>query len=438
MTRCLDVLALQSYADGDLSAAEADVVARHLARCRECRHLVAAMQITHSALAAADPLRPSPALLPEIEAAINSRGEGYSCLDIHQMISAALDNQLTSKEQAALADHLRECDDCRHYAERANLLTETLRGVPPAVPAAGLRASIDTAVDRPAGAGTIATLFPRNLRRALGAAAGLAAAVILAVVLNLAHLSAPTDMPAPVSPPSIATAPADAPHSGPAVITAPALPDVATAEPEPVTSEPPRPATPPRLARAHSSPSPARHVSSPHPASPPAGGAADAAAPPTPEPKDAVTEVTVREPGRAFEVTPLMGAQPVAIAARKDTTVATPVAAGDLPHGAIIEKPIRVVVVPDTPKTALPLLRRATLAKARPTTPVSPPAHSPTADTGAMRLASARTSWLPVSDRTRSVYEPEQAPAARLATAAERVSREVDELSHRGRTSTVW
>lgn len=435
MTRCPDVLALQSHADGDLSAAEADVVARHLARCRECRYLVAAMQITHSALAAADPLSPSPALLPEIEAAINSRGEGYSCLDIHEMVSAALDNELTPEEQAALADHLRECDDCRHYAERANLLTETLRGVPPAVPAAGLRAGIDTAVDRPAGAGIIATLIPRNLRRAIGAAAGLAAAaVILAVMLNLAHLSAPTDIPAPVSPPSIATAPADAPHSGPPV-TAPVLPDVATAEPEPVTSEPPRPATPPRLARAHSSPPPARHVSSPHPASPPSAEAGGAAAPRTPEPDDAVT---VREPGRTFEVTPLMGAQPVAIAARKDTTVAARVAAADLVHGAIIEKPIRVVVVPDTPKTALPLLRRATLAKARPTTPVSLPAHSPTADTGAMRLASARTSWLPVSDRTRSVYEPEQAPAARLATAAERVSREVDELSHRGRTSTVW
>ncbi len=320
------------------------------------------------------------------------------------------------------------------------LLAEALRGVAPAVPAADLRPRIDEAIDTPAGAGIIGTLIPRNLRRALGVAAGLAAAaVVLAVVFNLAYLSSPTDMPAPVSPPSIATAPADSPSSEPPV-PAPVLPDVAATEPVPVTSEPAPAETASRAAHSHSRPSRARHVSSPRPASPPVGDTADVAVATVsaPEPEETVTAIAVREPGRALEVTPLMGAQPVAIAARKDTTVAAPVAARDVAPGAIIEKPIRVVVVPDTPETALPPSRRATLAKARPTTPVSLAAHKPAGDTGPLRGASARTSWLPVSERTRSVYESREAPAARLATAAERVRTEVDELSHRGPTSTIW
>ncbi len=408
MTNCPDVLVLQSYIDGELGAGQARAVARHLEECPECRRTVMSVQAVHSTLGATDASAPPSRLFADIQAAIATDGHGLACDQAHEIISAALDDELSAEQAASLDLHLQECADCRYYAERMGLVTELLRGLEPVAAEPGLRGRVEAAVDKVAG---YAGIFTAGFRRKFGAAAGLAAAaaIMLVVAFNFVHIAGPPQ-PSPTSPPEIiASMPAPAPQPEPISAT--------PTEPETAATRPPalRTAadTPPAATAAAPAPEPATRTHRPPRVTP-------SPAPAISEPQPALRGPA--QPVKAVTVMPLVGAKPVAIAHRTETPPAAtaPPAAGE----ALIRTPIKTVAISEPQATPPPAPAEASLAKARPGTPTSLRSTEPARGSGAMRLASAGTSWLPISEAPRTVYKSAATSPACLASAKERISRE--------------
>jgi len=410
MTNCPDVLVLQSYIDGELGAGQARAVARHLEECPECRRIVMSVQAVHSALGATDAAAPPSRLFADIQAAIATDGHGLACDQAHEIISAALDDELSAEQAASLDLHLQECGDCRYYAERMGLVTELLRGLEPVAAEPDLRGRVETAVDKVAG---YTGIFTAGFRRKLGAAAGLAAAaaIMLVVAFNFVHIAGPSQ-PSPTSPPEIiASMPAPAPLPEPVSAT--------PTEPEAAATRPPAVRTAADTPPAATAAAPAEPATRTH--RPPR--VTSARVPPV-EPAISEPQPALREPAqpvKAVTVMPLVGAKPVSIAHRAETS---PPAAKTAAGEALIRTPIKMVVISE-PEATPPLApAEATLAKARPGTPASLKSTEPARGSGAVRLASAGTSWLPISEAPRTVYKSAATSPARLASAAERISRE--------------
>ncbi len=424
MTNCPDVLVLQSYIDGELAADEAQAVARHLEGCPECRRIVMSMQAAHSALGATPPASPPSRLFADIQAAVAAHGHGLACDQAHEMISALLDDELSAEQAATLDLHLQECADCRYYAERMGAVTKLLRGMEAVAAEPGLRARIEAAVDKAARYAGISRIYSAGFRRKLGAAAGLAAAaaIMLVVAFNFAHITGPPQ-PSPTSPPEIiASTPAPAPQPEPISARATEPEAAATRPPAPPTAAdtPPQPAT-----RTHRPP---RVTSAPTPRVEPARSPAPVAPAPA---------ISKPQPAKAVTVMPLVGSKPVAIAHRTETPPAAtaPSTAEATAGEALIRTPIKMVVISEPEATPPPAPAEATLAKARPSTPTTLKSTERAPSSGAMRLASAGTSWLPVSKAPRTVYKSAATSPARLASVTERISKEIDDIRHSGLAS---
>jgi len=374
------------------------------------------------------PVPPPANLINDIHSAIAARGEGIACLEARQMLAANLDDELSPAERRVLGHHLEECPDCRHYAEHMRNLVELLRSGEPVRPAADLRGRIEAAVDRASGRVTVLTTA---FRRKLGAAAGLAAAaaVMLAVIFDFA---APSRPPESVSPPV-----------GEMVAGAPTAPG---AEAKPTEVYPSAIASEARTDASHTAGHSARMEASPwvshtHPAEDttelahhpkPTGTTPPTASAPPVAPKPVTATGPTTEAGRVVAVAPLVGARPVDFARRTDTAIgSSTLAAANLPaESAVTRTPVRPAALPDPEADRLSSSTTATLAKARPTTPTSLKSDDGGPPASTVRLASAGSDWLPVTEAHHSVYRSDTTSPARLASAAERISREVGDIKH--------
>ncbi len=431
MTNCPELLVLQSYVDGELAADEARAVAGHLEECPECRRIVSSMQGVRAALGATAQVAPPSRLFVDIQAAVATGGHGLACDQAHEIISAALDDELSPEQATALDDHLRECPDCRYYAQRLGLVTKLLREVEPVAPAAGLRARIEAAVDRAAGYAAISRILNADFRRKLGVTAGLAAAaaIMLVVALHVLPVAGPPQLAPSPPPETIASAPS--PHPEPVAATA----TEAEAEATQLPQQPTVAATLPAARDTAGTHRPAEVAPTRTPRGEPAVRPTPAApAPALAEPQP--PQAPAVGPSKAVAVVPLVGARPVTIARRSETPPAAmlPPRAGTTAE-ASIETPIKMVIIPQPEATPPPAHAEATLAKARPSTPASLRSTEAERTSAGVRLASAGASWLPVTEAPRSVYRSAAASSERLAGASERISKEIDDIKRRGLAS---
>jgi len=129
---------------------------------------------------------------------------------------------------------------------------------------------------------------------------------------------------------------------------------------------------------------------------------------------------------------PLVGSKPVTIAHRTETPPAAtaPSTAEATAGEALIRMPIKIVVISEPEATPPPALAEATLAKARPGTPTTLKSTERAPSSGAVRLASAGTGWLPISEAPRTVYKSAETSPARLASAIERITKKTGDIRH--------
>ena len=118
---------VSAYSDGELDAARAETVRRHLADCHACQADLRALGALEAALVA------TPAL---------------PCASARPLVSAALDGEILPEETPLLAQHLAGCAGCA--ADRAVwvALESDIKALPWALPPARVDAAIAKLVDR--------------------------------------------------------------------------------------------------------------------------------------------------------------------------------------------------------------------------------------------------------------------------------------------------
>ncbi len=433
MKICPDQFKLFEYAENELTAQEARLIARHLETCEACRHNVAAMRISHDVLASVAPIAPPDYLMQAISGAIGIRAEGITCSSAHELVSACIDGELTAEQTVLLDAHLQDCADCRYFSERMGLLTSALRAVPDVAPLPGLKARIEAAVDRAAGVGNI---FQRKLPRRIASFAGIAAAAALffAVVFNFAPISGvavvdqPTSHTIAAAPVSHADTPATQRVPQPTPATAAARnangftkPDVMVAK---AVSDAP---TQNNSVSYHATIHTANISQPPHDAS---TYAPAPAIPPTVQPAAPV----------AISMRPQLSTAPIEI--RPSASTETPAAPR---HTAVTGQNAATttrnsVPVPAPSEVRPPQIERTTIAKATPDINVQLPSIEKKTSFVPMRVASAamseapmhivKTSYVPVREEpAHSVALSSNSLASHLAASRDRVSKKADAMA---------
>jgi predicted anti-sigma-YlaC factor YlaD len=458
MTTCPTEIILQAFLDGELTVAELQAIASHLDSCASCRQTVTRMRQIHTLLAAVGPHEPPSDLPEQIEAAVRTHGEGLPCSHAREMVLIALDDQLSEMEHNALDSHLSECADCRFYDESMTEVVSGLRQVATVKTPRSLRRRIEVAVAQAAGAS--APRLHRNLtidwRQSLAAMAGLAAAAAILVAVVMQPLGAPPasrEMALPSSQTIAAaeTAPSAMIGKAPESAIAP-VPNRPAVPPDPALAATTHHLLPPSARQSNPAKDHTSRRSKPlhrPPAATPAKsfrvasaastrdvrGPSDAAhtiatSSSTPAPADVQTSVRAG----LMTVTPLIEAKPVDVARLGERSVPPTTRVGTIQTDPYSDReaptsPTEFAMAPESRRLPRPAIDGSTPAKASPPIPVTLRSAADTAvEAPPTRLASASSSWLPVHEPTRSVYSAPPAASSRLATASERISRELGDL----------
>jgi anti-sigma factor RsiW len=399
MSRCPDILTLQSFVDRQLAEAPERAVVEHLAACDACAGTVAELQRACLPLCVLTEEPPTELLQRLLSAVADIEPlSALSCDEAREWVSLRLDGELSHEQAQRLEAHLCACGACYRAAQELETASDILRGTAPAMAPAGLLERVQAAAALAAPPQPARRTPWRRLGMSLAGVAA-AAAVFLAIVLNLSSVNTTTNGPAVAVAPQVETVmPAPQPAAPEAPVT------VAAAGPE-------SPDTVASRRAAHVVPAPTPRT-------------ATRVTPP------ARRTVPVRPPDlpSAPSVVAVGHSRPVSLAAAPGT-VATPPA-----------RPEASVVPPARPEVTLATLPRATEPTAA--RAVTADDHKPTpAVTVAAATAPAptpgRSNW--VSRPTaaeREVYRSED-PQTHLADARKALERDISEMREKGRTPSI-
>lgn len=123
--QCAQVVELlSSYIDGVLDEQTLERIESHLEACAECRRQLASLRALVVATSEIEPAEPPTRLRSEILAAVGAARQSVrQCAKVSDLLSAYIDGEVSGREQALVAEHLRVCEDCA--AEHAALVELT-------------------------------------------------------------------------------------------------------------------------------------------------------------------------------------------------------------------------------------------------------------------------------------------------------------------------